>query len=271
MYKKIIIIGLSSLFLLLPACGNSEHLLKTETEPVTELPEEYLEDHPEYKLVWMDDFEGEEIDPMKWRCETLPAGLINNEKQCYAGDEMISVQDGILEITADLDKENGGYKSGLLNTYGLFYVSEGWIEVKMKLPNGHGVWPAFWLYGKLRDYPHCAEIDVVEAVNSWNTIYGTAHWGIEGKNKQFKAYPENPDDWHVYSIEWTHDSVTWYVDYESYGVLNINHKDAFQVDLNRELFLILNLAIGGDWPGSVDDSIIPQSLKVDYVKVYQKE
>lgn len=237
-----------------------------QTEPVSPA-------NPAYELVWADEFSGSNVDLNKWSFENGPAQ--NNEKEYYQTTNA-AVNGGNLIITAK--KENAGglpYTSSRLNTSGKFSVQYGKIEARLKIPTGQGMWPAFWMLGQnfqTAGWPLCGEIDIMEHVNSDNLFYGTIHWDNNGHAQYGKSTTAAPADYHIYAIEWDASTIKWYVDNVLYNTAdikdNINSTDEF----HKPFFIILNLAVAGDWPGqTVDETKLPATLSVDYVRVYKKK
>ncbi len=226
-----------------------------------------------YTLVWADEFNGTAVDPASWNMETGSLG-VNNEKEYYQASNA-AVVNGNLVITAKKETVGGmPYTSARLNTMGKITAQYGRIEARIKLPLGAGLWPAFWMLGAnitTVSWPNCGELDIMEHVNADNLIYGTMHWNSGGGHAQYGLNTTTtPDDYHVYAIEWDANSIKWYVDNTLFvtGNLqnNINNTGAFQLPF----FIILNLAVAGDFPGqTVDDNNIPASMYVDYVRVYK--
>ena len=141
----------------------------------------------------------------------------------------------------------------------------------MKLPLGQGLWPGFWMMGSNISsvgWPKCGEIDIMEHINSDSTIYGTLHWNNNGHQQDGGNAQSSPSDYHVYGIEWTLSSIKGYIDGMVYHTVSL--KTAGQDAFTKPSFLLLNLAVGGDWPGqTVDDSLFPAKMYVDWVRVYQ--
>ncbi|HTN36166.1 MAG TPA: family 16 glycosylhydrolase [Arachidicoccus sp.] len=227
-----------------------------------------------YHLVWSDEFDGSSVDDNKWNIDNGNPG-VNNEKEYYqAANATISA--GNLVITAKNQSVAGQpFTSAKLTTFGKFDVTYGRIEARIKLPAFQGSWPAFWMLGSnigTANWPGCGEIDIMEQVNTNNTILGTMHWdGGNGHVQYGSSLAANPTDYHVYAVEWDNSSIRWYVDNTLFNTGNIagniNNTGAFHLPF----FLILNLAVGGDLPGqTVNTNALPANMYVDYVRVYQK-
>lgn len=228
--------------------------------------------HAQWQLVWSDEFNGS-IGP-SWVFETGAGGWGNNELQYYRR-ENATIENGALVITAKRENFGGAsYTSARMKTQGLKTFRFGRIEARMKLPNFMGAWPAFWMLGANLPqvgWPASGEIDIMEHVNAENRVYGTIHW--QDANNQYASYGGNTattvTDWHVYAVEWDTSAIRWYVDGTKYHEVNIaggvNGTDEFQ----KDFFLLLNFAVGGNWPGfNVDNAALPAKMYVDYVRVY---
>jgi beta-glucanase (GH16 family) len=245
-----------------------------------------------YTLVWSDDFSKDPDglpDPAKWGYEE---GFIrNNELQYYtkARQENARIEHGLLIIEArkenyvydhGLDHESipAHYTSAALETIGKADWLYGRIEVRARLPAGKGVWPAIWTLGSdihQVGWPRCGEIDIMELVGKEpGIIHGTIHYLADGKHQlRHMQIPvaQTDSSFHVYAAEWTPDRIKLFVDDKMYSSFDV--KDADQDGANpfhKPHYLILNLALGGSWGGPIDDSIFPQRMTVDYVRVYQK-
>jgi beta-glucanase (GH16 family) len=228
-------------------------------------------------LIWDDEFEAAEINTAKWTINVDDYGGGNNELQYYTDrPENIKIEDGKLVITAL--KENyltREYTSAKISTKYKGDWRYGRIEASIKLPEGQGMWPAFWMLPTEQVYggwPNSGEIDIMELVgHEPSTVYGTLHYGPpwEYTNGSY-TLPSGKfsDDFHVFSIEWTPDSINWFVDDQLYSTKNadsVSHWLPFQ----EKFYVILNLAVGGNWPGSPDETtVFPQTMEVEYVRVY---
>lgn len=264
------------------------------------------EDKSDWSLVWSDEFLSNEIDTSKWsydignwivddQGEPVSPGWGNNELEYYTdSSENSYIEDGNLVIEAHKEEEavtdefgSYDYTSAKLKTQGLFSQKYGKFEAKMKLPEGQGFWPAFWMmpeddvYGP---WPTSGEIDIMEAAGEdTSTIGGTIHYGEEYPNNTYRGteyhFPEGEDytGYHTYAVEWEPGEIRWYVDGELYQTLNDwfskgkNKGDryAFPAPFDQEFYLILNLAVGGWYGGNPDETTeFPGKMEVDYVRVY---
>jgi beta-glucanase (GH16 family) len=223
-----------------------------------------------YQLVWSDEFNGTSVDQTKWNIDTGNPG-VNNEEEYYQAAN-VTETGGNLVITAKQQSVGGQpYTSAKLETYGKFSTTYGRIEARIALPMVNGTWPAFWMLGtniNTVGWATCGEIDIMEHVNTTNTILGTMHWNDNGNTQYGLSTTTTPGDFHVYAVEWDANSINWYVDNTLYctGNIanNINNTGAFQ----NPFYIILNLAIGGDLPGNTIGTL-PATMLVDYVHVYK--
>lgn len=246
------------------------------------------ESYEGYSLSWRDEFEGTTLSN-DWVAETGDGcpnlcGWGNNELQFYRR-ENARVNEGYLIITAKEESIGGrNYTSTRLKTQGRQQFQFGRIDIRAALPKGQGIWPAFWMLGESitsTPWPTCGEIDIMEMIGGAadgrdNTVHGTLHWDTNGtystaggKTSLAEGAILN-DNFHVFSIIWTEESITWLLDNEAYHEIPItgNAMDEFR----EPFFLLINLAVGGNWPGSPDATTnFPQQLVVDYVRVFEKD
>jgi len=238
-------------------------------------------------LVWSDEFEGSSVDPSKWTFETGNGGANpgwgNNELQYYRTENsavkpIAGEVNRALVITAKQESFGGmAYTSSRLKTQGKASWTYGRIEARMKLPEGQGLWPAFWMLGTsiaTVGWPRCGEIDIMEMVGGPGlkdkTTYGTAHWDdgghqYRGGNLVFPS--KRSSGFHVYAVDWTSRALTWSVDGTVFFTQPITPALA---ELQKPAFLLLNLAVGGQWPGSPDaTTLFPQEFWIDWIRVYQ--
>jgi beta-glucanase (GH16 family) len=236
---------------------------------------------PGWTLVWNDEFDGSEIDRTKWTFDIGGHGWGNNELQAYTErPENARIEDGMLVIEARKEEfVRRNYTSARLKTQGLHAWTYGRVEARMKLPYGNGIWPAFWMLGANIDqtpWPASGEIDIMEHIGREPTrVYGTVHgpgYSGSGGVGHFKTISEGKwsDDFHVYAVEWEPEEIRWYIDDEQFFKLTPSSVPGEWV-YDHPFFILINLAVGGYWPGVPDDStVFPQFLLVDYVRVYQR-
>ena len=242
-------------------------------------------------LVWSDEFETAGLpDTTKWSydvgngCPNI-CGWGNNELQYYTQATLKNsrVENGHLIIEAHReDKDEMQYTSTRLVTKGKGDWKYGRIEVKAKLPSGKGTWPAIWMlptdmsiYG---GWPKCGEIDIMEHVGySPDSLFGTIHTEaynhIIGTQKGGSLEDESLEsDFHVYALDWNEDRMVWYIDNKQYFEFRNEKKTYKEWPFDQKFHLIMNIAVGGNWGGKfgVDEDIWPQRMKVDYVRVYQR-
>lgn len=239
-----------------------------------------------WSLVWADEFNGTSLNLSDWNYDLGTGsqygltGWGNNELQYYLEDN-VEVTGGNLVITA-LEENFGGmnYTSGKIHTKTKQFWTYGKIEARMQVPTDQGMWPAFWMLTEPGDLAQNSggwppELDVMETVgHSGNTSYGTAHYGtwpaVNSNGGQYTLPSGDLSDaFHTYTVEWYPDNIAWYFD----GIL-IHEFDRIDAhpepwQFNQDFFLIFNLAVGGNWPGSPDGSTtFPEEMLVDWVRVY---
>lgn len=226
-----------------------------------------------YQQVWADEFNGTAVNTSNWVFETGGGGWGNNEKQYYQAANA-TVANGELTITARKQSVGGmPYTSARLKTQGLKQFTYGRMEARIRVPLGQGLWPAFWMLGSnisSVSWPRCGEIDIMEQVNTDSRCYGTVHWDSNGHAQYGQSTPMSANTYHVYSVEWTPSYIRWFVDGNKYNEINIANGVGGTEEFQKPFFLLLNLAVAGDWPGqTVDESKLPATMAVDYVRVYQ--
>ena len=241
----------------------------------------------DYKLVWSDEFEGSALDESNWTPQIGGGGWGNQEAQYYTSrSENVRVEDGCLVIEARKEHyENNEYTSARIYSKGKREFTYGKLEARISLPSGGGLWPAFWTLGNRGNWPNCGEIDIMEYVgNVPNRILGTLHT-LKDKygSKSSRAYTgltNIENNFHVYGVEWTQeeksgkDVIRFYVDDAVYSeqVEEVIDNDDYW-PFNRPNYFIINMAVGGTLGGNIDDGIwtSPRLMKVDWVRVYQRE
>jgi beta-glucanase (GH16 family) len=241
-----------------------------------------------WTLVWSDEFNGTSLDMSNWTNEVNGSGMGNNELEYYTNGQNLSFENGALVITAR--RENPAnyqcwygtctYTSGRLNTQGKRQFTYGRIESRIRVPYGQGIWPAFWMLGNnigSVGWPTCGEIDIMENIGREpNIVHGTVHGpGYSGGAAIGGPYTLSSgnftDAYHVFAVEWEPNVFRWYVDGNLYFTLNRSTVESRgQWVFDHPHFIILNLAVGGAWPGSPDGTtVFPQRMYIDYVRVYQ--
>jgi len=254
----------------------------------------------QWKLVWSDEFDQDGLpDPARW---TYEEGFVRNQEAQYytrAREENARVRKGVLIIEARKERfpnaryEPGSpawqrnrqfaeYTSASLTTEGKASWRYARIEVRAKLPTGRGTWPAIWMLGVNRrevGWPRCGEIDIMENVGfDPDTIHANIHTEaynhVRRTNKGNRIRLDKPyADFHVYALDWGPQRMEFFVDGQSYFTFENENSGPAAWPFDQPFYLILNLAIGGGWGGQkgIDDSIFPQRMEVDYVRVYQRE
>ena len=270
------------------APGNAIITLATNIESVTA---RVAVEHTwgDYKLVWSDEFDGSALDETVWSYNTGGSGWGNNEKQYYTSrPENIRVKNGMLEIEARKEQyENNEYTSARIMSKNKKTFTYGKMEARIKFPGGGGTWPAFWMMGNTGNWPNCGEIDIIEHVGNLDTrasfaLHTVMKNGTKGNNwakTHFFDYPLSAD-FHTYGIEWAQeekegkDVIRFFVDDVQYAEVweeQIDNNDYWP--FNKPFFFIINLAIGCNMGGTVDDAIFNQQriMYVDWVRVWQRQ
>ncbi len=245
-----------------------------------------------YSLVWEDEFDGEKLNRDDWNVELHEPGWVNEEWQEYVdSEENIYLEDGklVLKPVKTVD-ENGKdyYTSGRVNTQNKHDYTYGMFEARVKVPEGVGYLPAFWLmatdeniYGQ---WPRCGEIDIMEVHGSdTKTSYGTLHYGNpHGQSQGSMTLDEGTfaDRFHTFTVEWEPGKISWFVDgnlihteNDWYSVTEGQGEITYPAPFDQPFYIILNLAVGGTWVGYPDETTDFENAKyeIDYVKVYQKD
>lgn len=202
-------------------------------------------------------------------------GWGNNEPQLYT-KEQLSVENGNLNIT--VDKRNGKYYSSRINTKDKFEFQYGTVEARAKVPRGKGLWPALWMLGSDIDtnrWPGCGEIDILEYVGRepgevFTTLHIPASYGEKPQFTQKTRVDGLEDDFHIYKMTWTWEHITFYLDGEQLYRYQPEVKNDATWPFDKPFYLIVNMAIGGNFGGSdIDHSSLPATFEVDYIKVYK--
>ncbi|MDF2380491.1 family 16 glycosylhydrolase [Nostoc ellipsosporum NOK] len=239
-----------------------------------------------YTLAWSNEFNNGALDATAWShqngdgCPSM-CGWGNNELEYYTDrPQNLFFQDGKLIIEANKEQFGArGYTSSKIITSGKKMFKFGRIDIRAKLPKGKGIWPAFWMMPQASVYggwPTSGEIDIMEMVgHEPNRTHGTIHYGPGPGSTQISrstalSSGTLADEFHVYSLEWKQDQIKWYLDGNLFSTVNKADLNGVLYPFNEEFFMIFNLAVGGNWPGSPDaTTYFPQWLIVDYVRYYQ--
>ena len=249
----------------------------------------------ERKLAWSDDFygpAGAPVDGTKWVAETGGNGWGNQEREYYSSrPENVALDGGgHLVISALSEPPNSPYScwygvcrysSARLKTKDRFVQAYGRFEARIRIPRGQGLWPAFWMLGNNIDavgWPQCGEIDVMENIGRepavvHGTVHGPGYSGASGIGGDYRLESGSfADDYHVFSVEWSTIEIRWLVDGREYRrTSSTNLPNGATWVFDHPFFLLLNVAVGGAWPGDPDAStVFPQQMRVDYVRVYRQ-
>lgn len=238
-------------------------------------------EYPSMTRIWSDEFDGEILNTDDWTyeigdgCEQGICGWGNEELQDYTDDESnLRLENGKLIITAR--KDGGDYTSARIKTQDKVEVQFGRIDVRAKLPKGQGIWPAIWMLGANIDqvqWPACGEIDIMELVgHEPDVVHGTVHYddgGYKSSTGSVSLSGEDfSDQYHVFTIIWEKDKIRWYVDNQLFKTFPRSGISFYP--FNAPFFFIMNVAVGGRWPGNPDQTtVFPQEMEVDYIRVFQ--
>jgi beta-glucanase (GH16 family) len=236
-----------------------------------------------WKLVFSDDFNGPTLDISKWRtcfwwADTTCSIESNGELELYNPGNVL-VQNGILRLRAQKESMLGwngksyNYTSGMVMSGGMngvtpprFSFTYGFTEVRVKIPAGQGLWPAFWLLPASYTWP--TEVDIMEILGHQTRVIRMTYHDSSGGIQSFAwTGPDFSSSWRIIGLDWEPDALTWYVD----GIERARYTQAALIP-NTPLYLLLNLAVGGSWPGSPNPrTAFPSYFDVDYVRVWQKQ
>jgi beta-glucanase (GH16 family) len=257
-----------------------------------------------FTLVWSDEFDGPNgsaPNPKKWTYDLGGEGWGNNELETYTNRrENSHIENGNLVITARKENFEGAdhiareYTSARLKTQGLFTQAFGRFEARIKIPQGQGIWPAFWMLGdniKTVGWPKCGEIDIMENIGKEPaTVHGSIHGPLSNGTATDLTAPARLasgknfyENFHLYAVEWEPTEIRFYIDQTQFATFTpqspINSPGSTNPSSPSEIagawvfdhpyFLLLNVAVGGDWPGNPDaTSTYPQFMLIDYVRIY---
>lgn len=237
--------------------------------------------YPSMQLKWADEFNATALNTTDWThelgngCNISLCGWGNNELEVYTDKpENIKLDNGKLVITAL--EQSGGYTSARIKTENKQELRYGRIDVRAKLPKGQGIWPAIWMLGENIDvvsWPACGEIDIMELVgHDPATVHGTVHYrdDVYKYSSGSTSLPSGDfsDKYHVFTIVWDFNTITWYVDNVPFK--QFTNSNIAGWPFNKSFYFIMNVAVGGNWPGPPDDTtVFPQQMTVDYIRVFQ--
>ena len=242
-----------------------------------------------WNIVWQDEFDKDSLDLTKWSHETGGHGWGNNELQYYTDSDSNSyVENGNLVLKAEVVPQGIGssrglryYSSARLRTYGKGDWKYGRIEVKAKVASGQGIWPAIWmlptdwLFG---GWPSSGEIDIMEHVGyDLGVVHGSVHTEaynhkINTQRSSARKIANVDTEFHVYSIIWDKDKISFFIDDVQYFLFENDQLGNYKTwPFDQRFHLLINIAVGGDWPGNPDNSTnFPRTMLIDYVRVYEK-
>jgi beta-glucanase (GH16 family) len=247
---------------------------------------------PGWKLTFADEFdapEGAAPDPTKWTYDLGGHGWGNNELQCYTDSRENSFHDGKGNLVIRAKKQSATgkdgtpreYTSARLLTKGIWSQKYGRFEARIKCPKGQGIWPAFWMLGDNiaeKNWPACGEIDIMEylghdTMTAYGTVHGPGYSGADSKGKPFKLTkpPSFHDDFHVFAVEWEKDQIRFSINGEEYHRISPKDLEPNPWVFDTPFFMILNMAVGGNWPKNPDETTtFPQELVIDHVRAYSR-
>jgi beta-glucanase (GH16 family) len=293
--KIILFAILSSFIFLITTCVNTpqqqSELTQKENPLNTDGSPDVWADPPDgWKKIWEDTFDtpdGSLPDASNWMYDIGGHGWGNSEWEVYTNsvDNAFIQQNKLIIKAIKTTGGRGGFTSARLKTQGL----HSWtcepakkIAARMKLPFGQGIWPAFWMLGSSissKGWPWCGEIDIMEMIGGGagkdDTVYGTAHWNDAGhrmKGGNTRLIKPFYKDYHIFEIEWDASKIVWKLNGKKYFSATVTGKVMDELtDSKNPFFIILNLAVGGTWPGyPASTTQFPQYLVVDWVRVYEK-
>jgi beta-glucanase (GH16 family) len=258
--------------------------------PANNLSKDNYKPGKNWELLWGDEFDKDEIDPLLWNFQEEPAGRFNKEWQRYVhSSHNAYIENGCLVLKAIHHGKKhclNAYTSARLNTAGKFSFKYGKIAARIQLPYGKGIWPAFWLLGANIDenggdtpWPFCGEIDILELYGTKDdaAIEVNVHYANnKGKHSSMGAISHTLDSgkfadaFHIFELEWDETCLKWYVDGKEIATKEITEEQ--YAAFHQEYFILLNIAVGGEWAGRPDaNTSFPQMMVVDWIRVYHKK
>jgi hypothetical protein len=227
-------------------------------------------------LAWSEEFQTFALNTSAWNYEQGAGGWGNNELQRYTNSiDNVHPDSGYLHISA-LNPSGTTYTSGRINSNGKKYFTYGRFDIRAKLPEGKGLWPAIWMLGSnytTYGWPKCGELDIMELLGHEPSIaHGAVHFDSNGHTSRTNSFTlttgKFSSGFHIFSLTWTPNKLIWMVDKQQFFYITRAEIPDFPFDLPQ--FFILNVAVGGNWPGSPDQTtVFPQHMIVDYIRVYQ--
>lgn len=266
--SKILFIYLAIISISFASCSKEE---------ITTSPNDTIPEIPGYTLVWNDEFNGTAIDLSKWEHEVNGDGGGNNELQYYTALPTNSfLENGFLVIQARKENYQGKeYTSARMRSLNKGDWTYGRFDISAKLPYGQGLWPAIWMLPSDWEYggwPSSGEIDIMELLGQEpNKVYGTIHYGTPSNHQYTGGNYTMPsgtfaDGNHLFTVEWDTTGMKWYVDETLF------HSEVHGQPFDKRFHMILNVAVGGNWPGPPNlSTTFPQKMYLDYVRVYKKD
>ncbi len=235
------------------------------------------------KLVWSDEFNYQGLpDSTRWHYDVGGAGWGNNELQYYTQKRTENARVGDGYLTIEVKKETmdkNAYTSARLTTKGKYDFTYGHVDVRAKIPKGLGTWPAIWMLASSTPlkWPDDGEIDIMEHVGyNQGVVHASTHskkyyHSIGTQKTATTAVPDCSEAFHVYSLDWDAEKVIVSIDNKPYFTFKNEHSGKDAWPFNKPFHLLLNIAVGGNWGGQkgIDDSVFPQKMEIDYVRVYQ--
>lgn len=227
-----------------------------------------------YRLIWSDEFNKSQVDTTVWTFETGDNGWGNNELQYYTQRGNADLKNGLLTITAR--KTEDRYTSARMITRTKRIFTYGYIEIRAKLPKGKGTWPALWLLGQNMEqvgWPACGELDIMEHVGKDPGMIHCSVHNLSGNGQTPYTGTIRLDDpfdtFHLYAIDWNKNRIRFLVDNKPVYTYAPEQKNEANWPFDKPMYIIFNIAVGGNWGGPVDDTCLPQSMTIDYIRVYR--
>jgi beta-glucanase (GH16 family) len=247
---------------------------------------------PGWSLAWSEEFDGaagEPANPATWLMETGGAGWGNEELQYYTEGSANAFLDGAGSLAIVVRRpepglradryERCGYTSARLISKDRVALRYGLIQARIQIPDGRGIWPAFWMLGQDIDrapWPQCGEIDVMEILGHdpevvHATVHGPGYAGGDGVTASHRARASLADDFHVYSVAWEPGRIDWYLDDKMYATVTPGDLQGRPWVFDHAFYLLINVAVGGTFPGNPDSSLsFPRTMLIDYIRHYTK-